>query len=156
MTTWPAPGPARPAPWPWAVCPRRACLSPPGTRASPTAPAPGPGGTPTRSTWPASSGAPSASSSTPSRSSTTTHSCSGMTFVNEGDLVLIFAASGPGYGDVLERDPEMVMADLREETISHRTARDVYKVVYRPDNLVVDREATELRRKEEREARIAR
>jgi acetophenone carboxylase len=86
---------------------------------------------------------------------TVVHSCSGMTFVNEGDLVLIFAASGPGYGDVLERDPEMVMADLREETIGHRTARDIYKVVYRQDNLVVDREATELARKQEREARIA-
>jgi hypothetical protein len=87
---------------------------------------------------------------------TVVHSCSAMTFVNEGDLVLGFAASGPGYGDVLERAPGMVMADLAEEAISHRTARDVYKVVYREDNLVVDVEATELARKAEREARIAR
>jgi acetophenone carboxylase len=83
------------------------------------------------------------------------HSGSAMTFVNEGDLLIGTASSGPGYGDVLERDPEMVMADVRDETISHRIARDVYKVVYREDNLVVDTSATEVARKEERESRIA-
>lgn len=84
------------------------------------------------------------------------HQNSGLEMLVDGDLFMTCAPSGPGYGDVLERDPELVMADIRDETISHRTARDVFKVVYREDNLVVDREATELARKEEREARLAR
>ena len=48
------------------------------------------------------------------------------------------------------------MKDLREQTISHRTAREIYKAVYREDNMVVDTEATEMARKAERENRIAR
>ena len=81
---------------------------------------------------------------------------SGMVFMQDGDLFLTCAPSGPGYGDVLERDPALVIEDLRTETISHRTAREVYKVVYREENLVLDEEATGLARKQEREARIAR
>ncbi|MCZ7526646.1 MAG: hydantoinase B/oxoprolinase family protein [Acidimicrobiia bacterium] len=84
------------------------------------------------------------------------HQNSGMEMLVEGDLFLACAPSGAGYGDVLERDAELVMDDLRSKTISHRTARDVFKVVYREDNLVIDHEATELARKEEREARLAR
>lgn len=79
-----------------------------------------------------------------------------MPLLEEGDLYLAVALAGPGYGDVLERDPELVVQDLREGAISDRTAREVFKVVYRQGNLVVDREGTNLLRKEEREARIAR
>ena len=84
------------------------------------------------------------------------HQNSGLQMVAEGDIYIGLAPAGPGYGDVLERDPDMVMKDLREDTISHRTARKVFKVVYREDNLIVDYEATELARKEEREDRLAR
>jgi acetophenone carboxylase len=84
------------------------------------------------------------------------HQNSGLSMLAGGDLYIGLAPSGPGYGDVLERDPELVMKDLREQTISHRTAREIYMAVYREDNLVVDLEATELARKAERENRIAR
>ncbi|MDA8267055.1 MAG: hydantoinase B/oxoprolinase family protein [Actinomycetota bacterium] len=84
------------------------------------------------------------------------HQNSGMGMLAEGDMYIGVAPSGPGYGDVLERDPELVMKDLREQAISHRTAREIFHVVYREDNLVVDAEATELARKEERERRLAR
>ncbi|MFQ5517003.1 MAG: hydantoinase B/oxoprolinase family protein [Acidimicrobiia bacterium] len=84
------------------------------------------------------------------------HSNSGMTMLAEGDIFLACAPSGPGFGDVLERDPDLVMDDVRSSTISHRTAGEIYRVVYREDNLVVDAEATELARKEERQSRIAR
>ena len=87
---------------------------------------------------------------------TVVHQNSGITFLQQGDLYQIVAASGPGDGDVLERDPEMVMQDLRESTISHRTARDVFKCVYRDDNLVVDEAATRQARDAERRDRIAR
>jgi acetophenone carboxylase len=84
------------------------------------------------------------------------HQNSGFSMLYGGDMYIGVAPSGPGYGDVLERDPELVMKDLREQTISHRTAQEIYKAVYREDNLVVDVEATELARKVERENRIAR
>jgi N-methylhydantoinase B/oxoprolinase/acetone carboxylase alpha subunit len=82
----------------------------------------------------------------------------GMTFelCNEGEIYMICQGSGGGYGDVLERDPELVMKDLREDLMSHENAHDIYKVVYDEDNLVVNVEATaELRAAAHRE-RIAR
>ena len=82
------------------------------------------------------------------------HSNSGLEFLAEGDLMLTCAPSGPGYGDVLERDPELVMQDLRQFSITHRTAHDVFKVVYSDTSLVVDSEATEQARAQERQARL--
>jgi acetophenone carboxylase len=84
------------------------------------------------------------------------HQNSGMYMLQDGDLYIGTAPSGPGYGDVLERDPELVVQDVRDATISHRTAREVYKVVYRQENLVVDEEATGQARAQERQDRIAR
>ncbi|RQT87483.1 hydantoinase B/oxoprolinase family protein [Burkholderia cepacia] len=82
----------------------------------------------------------------------------GMTFeiCNEGEIYMICQGSGGGYGDVLERDPALVMKDLREELMSHENARDIYKVVYDEQTLVVDVEATADARAAERLARIAR
>src|SRR3546814_2841916 len=64
----------------------------------------------------------------------------GMTFeiCNEGEIYMICQGSGGGYGDVLERDPELVMKDLREDLMSHENAHDIYKVVYDQVNLVID------------------
>lgn len=82
----------------------------------------------------------------------------GMTFelCNEGEIYMICQGSGGGYGDVLERDPQLVMKDLREELMSHENARDIYKVVYDEDSLVVDDEATAELRAAARRERIAR
>ncbi|TJY59789.1 hydantoinase B/oxoprolinase family protein [Sinimarinibacterium sp. CAU 1509] len=68
----------------------------------------------------------------------------GMTFelCNEGELYMICQGSGGGYGDVLEREPALVMKDLAEDLISHENARDIYKVVYDEKTLIVDAEAT--------------
>jgi N-methylhydantoinase B/oxoprolinase/acetone carboxylase alpha subunit len=87
---------------------------------------------------------------------TVVHQNSGLFMLGDGDIYIGTAPSGPGYGDVLDRSPADVIQDLREGAISHWTAREVYKVVYREDNLVLDEEATGLARKQEREARIAR
>jgi N-methylhydantoinase B len=51
-------------------------------------------------------------------------------------------AGGGGYGDPLERDPERVAEDVREEKLSLQYARREYAVVLDPDTLVVDAEAT--------------
>ncbi|MDD3761706.1 MAG: hydantoinase B/oxoprolinase family protein [Nevskiales bacterium] len=82
----------------------------------------------------------------------------GMTFelCNEGEIYMICQGSGGGYGDVLERDPELVMKDLAEDLISHDNARDIYKVVYDENTLIVDAAATAELRAEYRRQRIAR
>jgi N-methylhydantoinase B/oxoprolinase/acetone carboxylase alpha subunit len=74
----------------------------------------------------------------------------------EGELFMQSQGAGGGYGDVLERDPAMTIADLEDELVSHETARDLYKLVYNEQTLVVDIEATEAACKAERQARIAR
>ncbi len=58
-----------------------------------------------------------------------------------------------GYGDVLERDPDLVMKDLKNKTASHHAAREVYKVAYDLDNLEVDYGKTEDLRQQAREER---
>lgn len=80
----------------------------------------------------------------------------GMTFevCAPGEIYMICQGSGGGYGDVLERDPELVMQDLREDLMSHENARDIYRVVYDPDTLVVDVAATEQLRDEYRKQRL--
>jgi N-methylhydantoinase B/oxoprolinase/acetone carboxylase alpha subunit len=82
----------------------------------------------------------------------------GITFElsGEGEIYMICQGGGGGYGDVLERDPELVMQDLREDLISDESAFDIYKVVYDKATRRVDLEATGRARAAEREARKAR
>jgi N-methylhydantoinase B/oxoprolinase/acetone carboxylase alpha subunit len=82
----------------------------------------------------------------------------GMTFelCADGEIYMICQGSGGGYGDVLERDPALVMRDLAEDLMSHENARDIYKVVYDERALVVDEAATQELRDGYRKARIAR
>jgi acetophenone carboxylase len=76
--------------------------------------------------------------------------------VVNGDLWCVFNGGGGGYGDVLERDPDMVMDDLKKEVISHQTAKAVYHVAYDPETLEVDYDKTNELRRLEREDRKAR
>ncbi|QHS10309.1 hydantoinase B/oxoprolinase family protein [Sinimarinibacterium sp. NLF-5-8] len=82
----------------------------------------------------------------------------GMTFelCHEGEIYMICQGSGGGYGDVLERDPELVMKDVRDDLMSHENAWDIYRVVHDRETLIVDVEATAQARADERLARIAR
>ena len=82
----------------------------------------------------------------------------GMTFelCQEGELYMICQGGGGGYGDVLEREPELVMQDVIEELISPETAWRVYVVAFDAATRVVDVAATEAARAAERQARIAR
>jgi hypothetical protein len=74
----------------------------------------------------------------------------------EGEIYMICQGSGGGYGDVLERDPALVMKDLAEDLMSHENARDIYKVVYDEKTLVVDEAATKKLRDDYRKERIKR
>jgi N-methylhydantoinase B/oxoprolinase/acetone carboxylase alpha subunit len=76
--------------------------------------------------------------------------------MENGDIWVVFSGGGGGYGDVLERDPEMVMNDLRKEVISHWTAENVYHVAYDHETFEVDEEKTKHLRQKEREDRKAR
>jgi N-methylhydantoinase B/oxoprolinase/acetone carboxylase alpha subunit len=71
------------------------------------------------------------------------------TLLKKGEFVAATCIGGAGYGDVLERDPEAVMTDIKKGIIYEQTAKNVYCVAYDPETLEVDHEQTkELRRKE--------
>jgi len=66
--------------------------------------------------------------------------------------VIVRTGGGGGWGDPLERDPMAVRADVQEEFISARSAREHYGVELR-DDLTVDDAATEAARNAIRSAR---
>jgi len=74
----------------------------------------------------------------------------------EGEIYMICQGAGGGYGDVLERDPAMVMQDVEEKLMTPELAREIYHVEFDSDNLVVDAEATVAARAAERARRQAR
>ena len=54
-------------------------------------------------------------------------------------------------GSPAERDPEAVRMDVKNDLVSVKAARDIYRVVLEPDTLDIDHEATQkLRSKPER------
>jgi acetone carboxylase alpha subunit len=60
----------------------------------------------------------------------------------EGELYMIAQGAGGGYGDVLERDPELVITDLELDRISAHVAATIYGVAWDPETFVVDAQAT--------------
>lgn len=75
----------------------------------------------------------------------------------EGDVITVsFSTGGAGYGDPLERDPQKLLQDLKDELISTWAAENVYKVAFTSDYRQVDAERTEELRAEERQARLRR
>ncbi len=66
----------------------------------------------------------------------------GLTQLKPGDVVTIDAAGGGGYGSAGERDPEMVLNDVREGYVSPESARSDYKVAVDPKTLEIDEEET--------------
>jgi hypothetical protein len=74
-------------------------------------------------------------------------------FAQPGELYMITQGAGGGYGDVLERDPELVSKDYRDQLISMRTVQNIYHVVLDEQTGAVDLAATEKARFSERAAR---
>ena len=59
-----------------------------------------------------------------------------------GDVVYMRVASGGGYGDPVERNPELVPGDIIDGIISVKAAREVYGVVLDESEEAVDLTAT--------------
>ncbi|MEJ8574992.1 hydantoinase B/oxoprolinase family protein [Microbaculum marinum] len=66
--------------------------------------------------------------------------------VHTGDRVTVRPAGGGGYGNPLDREPERVLADLRDGYISEASARDHYGVIVDTATWTVDAAATAERR----------
>jgi len=74
-------------------------------------------------------------------------------FLN-GDTFYVPVGGGGGYGDVLERDPEMLVEDLRNGLTTHWAAHHIYKVAYDEHTLRLDPEKTKALRQKARKERI--
>ena len=70
----------------------------------------------------------------------------GVSHIQAGDLLSIRLPGSGGYGDPLERDPEMVRWDVLNGKVSNDSARRNYRVVLN-DDLTVNLEETERLRK---------
>lgn len=92
----------------------------------------------------------------PGATYTTHHMGLQLEFAQPGELYMITQGSGGGYGDVLERDPELVAKDYLDGLISMRPVQDIYHVILDEKTGAVDVSATGKARDAEREKRKAR
>ena len=67
----------------------------------------------------------------------------GLSQVGPGDVVTMDAAGGGGFGDPLEREPELVENDVADGYVSIDRAREDYGVVIDPETLKIDANASE-------------
>lgn len=72
--------------------------------------------------------------------------------VHRGDRVRVHSAGSGGYGNPLDREPERVLADVRDDYVSATAARELYGVVVTSDGRAVDAAATAARRAQMRAA----
>jgi len=71
-----------------------------------------------------------------------------------GDVFVVAWAAAGGYGDPLERDPELVRQDILNGTVTATWAQEVYRIVV-DSNLNIDHAATTRRRADRRAQRLA-
>jgi N-methylhydantoinase B/oxoprolinase/acetone carboxylase alpha subunit len=72
----------------------------------------------------------------------------------EGDILIHTSQGGAGLGDPIERDPEMIVADIREGLATVDISEDAYCVAIDSGTLEVDYEKTENLRDEKRKQRL--
>nr|ARR75631.1 5-oxoprolinase [uncultured bacterium] len=66
-----------------------------------------------------------------------------MLTLQPGDQLWEYIAGGAGYGDPLERDPELVLADVRDRKVSPELAKADYGVVLLANDMAVDYRETQ-------------
>jgi N-methylhydantoinase B len=69
-------------------------------------------------------------------------------------IVADFVPGGGGYGDPLDREPELVARDVRRRIVSSGLAEQLYGVIVDGSNFVLNKGATEKCRREIREERF--
>jgi hypothetical protein len=57
-------------------------------------------------------------------------------WLRQGDRLVLRTAGGAGYGDPLDREPELVAEDVRQQLVSPTQAKVQYGVVARPDGTI--------------------
>jgi N-methylhydantoinase B/oxoprolinase/acetone carboxylase alpha subunit len=62
--------------------------------------------------------------------------------IGPGDVFTLVGPGGGGFFEPAQRDPALVLSDVRDELISVERARDVYRVVIVPQTWTVDEAAT--------------
>ena len=67
----------------------------------------------------------------------------GLTQLKPGDVVVMDAAGGGGYGDPLERDPELIKNDVADGYVSVESAKEDYGVAINRSNMELDKEASD-------------
>lgn len=73
--------------------------------------------------------------------------CTSSKWVAKDQVIYYQEGGGGGYGDALDRDPKLVLADVLNEHVSLECACQVYGVAIDPERLVViERETEDLRR----------
>ena len=75
------------------------------------------------------------------------------TSIRAGERFYHRQAAGGGWGDPLERDPESISRDVKNDKVSCEAAREHYGVVIDPNSFVVDIDATTALRKEKAKGR---
>ena len=58
--------------------------------------------------------------------------------LKKGDVIRLQTAGAGGYGNPFERDPEMVLNDVRNGKVSIKRAREVYGTVINEETMQVD------------------
>ena len=71
-----------------------------------------------------------------------------------GDLIVHSVGASGGYGDVLERDPALVVKDLTDGLITQDVALKIYRVAINPQTGLVDQKKTEQLRTAARKERL--
>jgi N-methylhydantoinase B len=70
--------------------------------------------------------------------------------LHRGDVYEISLCGGGGFGNPLDRDPELVRKDVEYDYVSNAVAREYYGVVIEPTMMKIDQKATEKLRTENR------
>jgi N-methylhydantoinase B len=74
--------------------------------------------------------------------------------LGKNDVLYMRMASGGGYGDPLEREPERVLRDVEDGVVSRQEARDIYGVAIDGDDPALNLAATEKLRADLRKERL--
>jgi N-methylhydantoinase B len=74
--------------------------------------------------------------------------------LGRNDILYMRMASGGGYGDPLEREPQEVLRDVDEEIVSREEAQSIYGVEIEGENPTLNAAATETRRAALRKQRL--